>query len=170
MGRPSTKLTMEDVSTLKENHVMPLTSSTNLTEHGILPSERTKEWFDPKAYRLLARAGYDFSKQRDLGKLIPEATGEKMHGLSKTQSKMRLEGHEIPIPKTRLGYTPEQLAQIWINKRSNVSSSQYIIVEVGESSKQRKDHSLSRISVFDRIEASSSRMTVFDRLNTPCLT
>ena len=82
---------------------------------------------------------------------------------------MWLEGHEIPIPKTRLGYTLEQLAQIWINKRSNASSSQYIIVEVGESSKQRKDHSLSRISVFDRIEASSSRMTVFDRLNITCL-
>ena len=186
MGRPPTKLTMEDVAILKENHVMPLTSSTNplplkllngfvrssqsLIEHGILPSEWTKEWFDPKAYRLLARAGYDFSKQGDLGKLIPEATGEKMHGLSKTQSKMRLEGYEIPIPKTGLGYAPEQPAQIWIKKRSNASSSQYIIVEVGESLNQRKDHSSSRVSVFDRIEASSSRVTVFDRLNTPCLT
>ena len=85
-------------------------SSQCLTEHGILPSERTKEWFDPKAYRLLAKAGYDFSKQGDLGKLIPEVTGEKTHGLSKTQSKMRLEGYEIPIPKAGLGYTPEQPA------------------------------------------------------------
>ena len=93
-----------------------------------------------------------------------------MHGLSKTQRKMRLEGHEIPIPKTKLGYTPEQLAQIWIKKRSNPSSSQYITVEVGESSNQRKDHSSPRVSVFDRIEASSSRITVFDRLNTTCLT
>ena len=96
---------------------MPLTSSTNplpskplngfvrssqsLIEHGILPSEQTKEWFNPKAYRLLAKVGYDFSKQGDLGKLIPKATREKMHGLSKTQRKMRLEEHEIPIPKTR---------------------------------------------------------------------
>ena len=100
MGRPPTKLTMEDVAILKENHVMPLISSTNplpskplngfvrssqcLTEHVILPSEQTKEWFDPKAYRLLAKAGYDFSKQGDLGKLIPEVIGEKTHGLSKT--------------------------------------------------------------------------------------
>ena len=29
MGRPPAKLTMEDVAILKENHVMPLTSSTN---------------------------------------------------------------------------------------------------------------------------------------------
>ena len=55
MGRPLAKLTMEDVVILKENHVLPLTSSTNplpskplngfvrssqcLTKHGILPSE-----------------------------------------------------------------------------------------------------------------------------------
>ena len=120
------KLTMKDVAILKENHAIPLTLSTNplpskplngfvrssqsLSEHGILPSERMKEWFDPKAYRLLAKAGYDFSKQGDLGKLILEAIGEKMHGLSNTQRKMRLKGHEIPIPKTRLGYTPEQPA------------------------------------------------------------
>ena len=139
MGRPLAKLTMEDVAILKENHVMPLISSTNplpskplngfvrssqcLTEHVILPSEQKKEWFNPKAYRLLAKAGYDFSKQGDLGKLIPEVTREKMHGLSKTQSKMRLEGYEIPIPKTGLGYTLEQLTQIWIKKRSNASSS-----------------------------------------------
>ena len=83
---------------------------------------------------------------------------------------MRLKGYEIPIPKTGLGYTPEQPAQIWIKKRSNASSSQYIILEVGESSNQRKDHSSLRVSVFDRIEASSSRVTVFDRLNTTCVT
>ena len=65
MGRPLAKLTVEDVVILKENHVMPLTSSTNplpskplngfvsssqcLIEHSILASERTKECFDPKA-------------------------------------------------------------------------------------------------------------------------
>ena len=83
---------------------------------------------------------------------------------------MQLEGQEIPILKTRLGYTPEQPAQIWIKKRSNASNCQYITVEVGESLNQRKDHSSSRVLVFDRIEASSSRITVFDRLNTTCLT
>ena len=94
MWRP-TKLTIENVAILKENHAMPLTSSTNpspskplngfvrssqsLTKHGILPSERKKEWFNPKAYKLLARVGYDFSKQWDLGKLIPKVTGEKVN-------------------------------------------------------------------------------------------
>ena len=118
----------------------------------------------------MAKAGYNFLKQRDLGKLIPEVTGEKTHGLNKTQNKMRLKGYEIPIPKSELDYTPEQLAQIWIKKRSNASKSQYITVEVDESSNQRKDHSSSRVSVFDHIEASSSRVIVFNRLNTTCLT
>ena len=66
-----------------------------MAEYGILPSEQTKEWFDPKAYWLLAKAGYDFSKQGDIRKLILEVTREKVHGLTKTQRKMRLEGHEL---------------------------------------------------------------------------
>ncbi|XP_075658812.1 uncharacterized protein LOC142628645 [Castanea sativa] len=163
-------ITRKDIPPPKEDPGYGNNQSSESTEHGILPSKRTKEWFDPKAYRLLAKASYDFSKQGGLGKLIPEATGEKMHGLSKTQGKMRLGGHEIPIPKTGICYTPEPPAQIWINKRSNASSSQYITVEVDESSNQRKDHSSSRISVFDRIKASLSRITVFDKLNTACLT
>ena len=61
-------------------------------------------------------------------------------------------------------------AQIWIKKRSNALSSQYITMELDESSNQRKDHSSSRVSVFDHIEASSSQITVFDRLNTTFLT
>ena len=108
MGRPPTKLTMEDVAILKENHAMPLTSSINplhskplngfvrssqcLTEHGILPSEQLKEWFDLKAYRLLAKAGYDFSKQRDLGKLIPKVTEKRRLALGKHKAKCSLKG------------------------------------------------------------------------------
>ena len=61
-------------------------------------------------------------------------------------------------------------AQIWIKKRSNALSSQYITMELDESLNQRKDHSSSRVSVFDHIEASSSQITVFDRLNTTFLT
>ena len=55
-------------------------------------------------------------------------------------------------------------------ERSNASSSQYITMEVDKSSNQRKDHSSSRVLVFDRIEALSSQITVFDRLNTASLT
>ena len=35
---------------------------------------------------------------------------------------------------------------------------------------QKEDHSSSRVSVFDHIEASSSRITMFNRLNTTYLT
>ena len=43
-------------------------------------------------------------------------------------------------------------------------------MEVGESLNQRKDHSSSRVSMFDRVEASSLWVIVFDRLNTTYLT
>ena len=40
----------------------------------------------------MAKLGYDFSKQGDLRKLIPEAIGEKMHGLAKHKAKCGLKG------------------------------------------------------------------------------
>nr|XP_023885550.1 uncharacterized protein LOC111997666 [Quercus suber] len=112
LEKPSTKLTMEDVAILKENHVMPLTSSTNP-----LPSK-------------------------------------PLNGF--VRSSQSLSEHVF--------------YQIWIKRRTNASSFQYITVEVDGSSSQRKDHSPSRVSVFDHIEGSSSRVTVFDTLNTTCLT
>ena len=73
-----TKLMMEEVTTLKESHFMPLTSLANflstkplngfvqplegLVEHSTLPNGHTTDSFDPKGYKLLAKAGYDFLK------------------------------------------------------------------------------------------------------------
>ncbi|KAL0289252.1 UNVERIFIED_CONTAM: hypothetical protein Sangu_2621300 [Sesamum angustifolium] len=41
--------------------------------------------FDPKAFKLLIKAGYDPKEKLNLGKLPPEATGKKLHGLNATQ-------------------------------------------------------------------------------------
>ncbi|KAG8384082.1 hypothetical protein BUALT_Bualt04G0081000 [Buddleja alternifolia] len=53
--------------------------------------------FNPKAYKLLEKSGYDFINPSDLEKLEPELTGEKIHGLKKAQHKLRKHGyHHIP--------------------------------------------------------------------------
>nr|XP_027062834.1 uncharacterized protein LOC113689232 [Coffea arabica] len=44
-------------------------------EHYSLPTNRTQEDFDPNAYRLLAKAGYNPNEKNTLGKLLPEVTG-----------------------------------------------------------------------------------------------
>ena len=48
-----------------------------IVEHGTLPTKRTKEGFDPNAYKLMAKAGYNHEKLNGLGKLIPTASGKE---------------------------------------------------------------------------------------------
>jgi hypothetical protein len=47
-------------------------------EHGSFPTKRTEEGFDPNAYRLMAKAGYNHKEPNGLGKLIPEALEKKI--------------------------------------------------------------------------------------------
>ncbi|XP_028068873.1 uncharacterized protein LOC114271452 [Camellia sinensis] len=62
--------------------------SQNSIEHGSLPEGRM-EGFDPQAYKLLAKSGYDFADPSSLGELSLELIGEKVHGLNETQRKLR---------------------------------------------------------------------------------
>ncbi|KAL0446354.1 UNVERIFIED_CONTAM: hypothetical protein Slati_1763300 [Sesamum latifolium] len=43
--------------------------------------------FDPKAFKLLVKVGYNPKEKLSLGKLPPEATGKKLHGLNAIQRK-----------------------------------------------------------------------------------
>ena len=48
-----------------------------------LPSARTKKGFDPNAYKLMERAGYDFQNPATLGKVVEV----KPYGLTKNSKK-----------------------------------------------------------------------------------
>ena len=71
------RLSEEDIKLLKEASILPLKNLNDQTptkqplkgfvkpvqgkvEHGPLPKKRTNEGFDPNAYKLLAKAGFDF--------------------------------------------------------------------------------------------------------------
>ncbi|KAL0457876.1 UNVERIFIED_CONTAM: hypothetical protein Slati_0414800 [Sesamum latifolium] len=62
--------------------------------------------FDPKAFRLLVKAGYNPKKKLGLGKLPPEATGKKLHGLNAIQIMLKEKGHAIQDSRVGLGFTP----------------------------------------------------------------
>ncbi|KAL0318211.1 UNVERIFIED_CONTAM: Transposon Tf2-12 polyprotein [Sesamum calycinum] len=51
--------------------------------------------FDPKAFKLLIKAGDDPKEKLNLGKLPPEATSKKLHGLNATQIMLKEKGHAI---------------------------------------------------------------------------
>ncbi|KAA0065805.1 ty3-gypsy retrotransposon protein [Cucumis melo var. makuwa] len=104
-------LKVGDIEVLKESFITPLTKITkqeikiDLTEAS-LPQRRTKDGFDPKAYKLMAKAGYDFTTHTEFKSL-------KIHEqpkLSSTQKKLLREGHAIPMSRKGLGYkSPEPI-------------------------------------------------------------
>lgn len=63
---PSPKLDNSNVSKPSlQSFVRPMQ---NVTERGFLPTKRIEGVFDPNAYKLMARAGYDFASSSKLGK------------------------------------------------------------------------------------------------------
>ncbi|KAL0423408.1 UNVERIFIED_CONTAM: Polyprotein P3 [Sesamum radiatum] len=63
--------------------------------------------FDPKAFKLLINIGYNPKEKLSLGKLPPEVTGKKLHGLNATQIMLKEKGYEIGDSQVGLGFTPK---------------------------------------------------------------
>nr|XP_027067664.1 uncharacterized protein LOC113693306 [Coffea arabica] len=121
-------------------------------EHYSLPTNRTQEGFDPNAYRFLAKAGYNPNEKNTLGKLPPEVTGERIHGLTPTQKMLKERGYNVESSSMGLGYQPPSPVRIMIKR----ASCNYVNEELEVTSRKR--------SVFDRSGNKSKRTSVFDRL------
>jgi len=63
-----------------------------------LSNTQAKEGFNPNAYKLMEKAGYDFQNPTTLGKVL-EA---KPHGLNETQRKIQEQGGFVGISKVGL--------------------------------------------------------------------
>ncbi|KAG5561084.1 hypothetical protein RHGRI_004186 [Rhododendron griersonianum] len=181
IGNPakcSQPLCKEDLQVLKEDLTTPLPtlgqpsstkpplkgfvkSTQNPFQHSPLPEKRT-DGFDPKAYKLLANTGYDFNNPTPLGELSPELTGEKVHGLSKAQEELRLQGYRVSPPKTGLGFTPPKPIRISAKGKGKKADVQHITAE--EVKEDDNEQVAPRVSVFDRIEAPIPQTSVFNRL------
>ncbi|KAG5554508.1 hypothetical protein RHGRI_012152 [Rhododendron griersonianum] len=130
-------------------------------QHSPFPEKRTDD-FDPKAYKLLANSGYDFNNPTPLGELSPELAGEKVHGLSKAQEELRMQGYRVSPPKTGLGFTPPNPIRISAKGKGKKADVQHIAAE--EVKEDDNEQVAPRVSVFDRIEAPIPRTSVFNRL------
>ncbi|KAH0722600.1 hypothetical protein KY290_005252 [Solanum tuberosum] len=51
------------------------------------------------------QVGYNFSNPIKLGELTKEVIGEKLHGLTKSQMRLRKQGYYVATPKFGLGYS-----------------------------------------------------------------
>ena len=106
-----------------------------------MPQGRTKDGFDPKAYKLMAKAGYDFITHTEFKSLKIHEQPE----LSSTQKKLLREGH------ARKG-------------KEKVVDKNHITIEEVDSTEEKEGDSQGT-STFDRIRSHVSRVPVFERLS-----
>ncbi|XP_070004334.1 uncharacterized protein [Nicotiana sylvestris] len=128
-------------SKLLENFV-----ASNVPQNKALPTRHTNEGFDPNAYRLFAKAGYDPNEPSKLGKLPPESTRK-----AKT---MKDNEHVVKQSREGLGYKQPPPIRISIRR----ASINYITTE-DEPADPNK-----RPSVFDLLGEPTTRTSVFERL------
>ncbi|PIN12542.1 hypothetical protein CDL12_14847 [Handroanthus impetiginosus] len=165
-------LDTEDVAnaslTVKKGLVMPITNiySPSLSKPSSeIVYEEFKGVFDPKSYKLLEKSDFDFASPPSLGKLQPELTGEKIHGLTKKQQELRKQGFYVEQPKVGLGYEPTKPVIIHITKKDKCVNVQHITAE--DDTKDKGKQSDERVSIFNRLGSQTSRPSVFERLGTP---
>ncbi|CAL8174005.1 unnamed protein product [Prunus armeniaca] len=143
------KLGESDMKFLKESTTMhlPKLSNSDVSKSSIpgfvrpsqdaarreyLSVKRTKEGFDPNAYKLMSKAGYDFGLSSSVGELNPDVTGERTHGLSKTQKKLKEQGYMIDSARAGLGFTHVAPVKIFARRKEKKEEAQHISVEVVE--------------------------------------
>ncbi|KAL0455728.1 UNVERIFIED_CONTAM: Retrovirus-related Pol polyprotein from transposon opus [Sesamum latifolium] len=94
-------------------------------EHEVLTIDEKE--FDPKTFKLLVKAGYNPKEKLSLGKLSPEATGKKLHGLNATQIMLKERDMQFKIfelgPRRRMGYQKKCVFKVTTYSKKNAKSS-----------------------------------------------
>ncbi|KAM1815098.1 hypothetical protein ACFX11_028685 [Malus domestica] len=195
---------MDNVKLLKTNAVLPLTQLSNAKVAGLpqgfvkalpkraepsfLPTKRTEEGFDPNAYKLMSKAGYDFASSSNPGKKVSNTVNNKERDLTETQKKLKKHGYGVNNNKAGLGFTPN--APVKISSKAKNASTQHISVSIEQDREEPKstpqtpifnrmkrsrprtsalDHigGQNRTSVFKRLNRPTSRSSIFERLSKP---
>ncbi|KAM1132646.1 hypothetical protein ACFX19_047714 [Malus domestica] len=193
---------MDNVKLLKTNAILPLTQLGDTkvagpsqgfikglpkgVEPSFLPTKRTEEGFDPNAYKLMSKAGYNFTSSANLGKKGLNTVKDNKRDLTKTQKKLEEHGYGVNNNKAGLSFTPN--AQI--SSKTKNASAQHISVSIIQNKEEpqpaphtsvfdRMNRSRpkvsatkliggqNRTSVFKRLNTSASRSSVFKRLSKP---
>ncbi|KAL0291856.1 UNVERIFIED_CONTAM: hypothetical protein Scaly_2616500 [Sesamum calycinum] len=122
--------------------------------------------FDPKAFKLLIKIGYDPKEKLSLGKLPLEATSKKLHELNATQIMLNEKGHAIQDSRVGLGFTPPKPVCIAIKRIDN----NYVSEGFSSTEDHKREENL-RESVFNRLgphrkelHGIANRQSVFDRM------
>ncbi|KAM2148114.1 hypothetical protein ACFX1Q_004772 [Malus domestica] len=180
---------IDNVKLLKTNAVLPLTQLGDTkvakpsqgfikglpkgVEPSFLPTKRTEEGFDPNAYKLMSKAGYNFTSSANLGKNDLNTVKDNERDLTKTQKRLERHGYGVSNNKAGLGFTPN--ASVKISSKAKNASAQHISIRIIQDKEEPQP--APRTSVFDRMNCSKPRVStpklisgqnktsVFKRLN-----
>ncbi|WMV44439.1 hypothetical protein MTR67_037824 [Solanum verrucosum] len=151
---------------LKEKMTVPVTQVPSFTlepSKGNTQVGQIKGNFDQKVFTLFEKSGYNFSNPSKVGELTEEVTGEKIHGLTKSQMRLREKGYYVATPKFGLGFSLPEPLLISSKKGKAITLSHYISIEKTKESKKGKTPQ--RASVFERIGRLTPRVSAFERLS-----
>lgn len=84
------------------------------------------ERFEPKAYKLMAEVGYDFTTHIDFSNV--KMLNERQR-LSPMQKKLQKQGYPIPNSRVGIGYKSFQLILITGKRKVKVTNTCHIIVK-----------------------------------------
>ncbi|KAH0644727.1 hypothetical protein KY284_032611 [Solanum tuberosum] len=162
---PRKELSHTTFQVLKEKMTVPVAQVPSFTlepSKGNTQLGQIKGNFDQKVFTLFEKSGYNFSNPAKLGELTEEDTGEKIHGLTKSQMQLRKQGYYVATPKFGLGFSLPEPLRISSKKGKEITSSHYTSIEKTKESKEGKTPQ--RASVFERIGRLTPRVSVFERL------
>ncbi|WMV59157.1 hypothetical protein MTR67_052542 [Solanum verrucosum] len=149
---PRKELSHTTFQDLKEKMTVPVAQVSSFTlepSKGNTQVGQIKGNFDQKVFTLFEKSGYNFSNPAKLGELMEEVTGEKIHRLTKSQTRLREKGYYVATPKFGLGFSLPEPLRISSKKGKEITSSHYISIEKTKESKEGKTPQ--RASVFERI-------------------
>ncbi|GAA0183014.1 hypothetical protein LIER_30505 [Lithospermum erythrorhizon] len=108
---------MSSTSNPLEGFVAPVDGQA--IEHGEVETLPKYAMVGSKSYDLLVKAGYDPKNDESMGKLPPELTGEKVHGLNETQKMLKDRGYDIKSSHTGLAFALPPPVRIAIKRANN---------------------------------------------------
>ncbi|KAM2661174.1 hypothetical protein EV2_023516 [Malus domestica] len=154
---PLTRLGDAKVTRLPQGFIKALPKR---MEPSFLATTRTEEGFDPNAYKLVSKAGYDFVSSSNPRKKVSNTINNKERDLTETQKKLKKHGYRINNNKAGLGFTPN--APVKISSKAKNASTQHISTSVFD----RMNRSRPRTSALNHIDG-QNQTSVFKRLNVP---
>ncbi|TYK20546.1 uncharacterized protein E5676_scaffold237G001340 [Cucumis melo var. makuwa] len=160
-------LKVGDIEVLKESFTIPLTKITkqeikiDLMEAN-LPQRQKKDGFNPKAYKLMAKASYDFTTHTKFKSLKIH----EQHEPSSTQKKLLREGHAIPVSRKGLRYKSLKPICITRKGKEKVVDNNHITIEEEVSEQGECETSCHHITIIEETKIKTPEEDVEDVLQS----